>query len=77
MTLLIVVVGVAAAAALGLITTGLVMWRQQGIIKNDVDHLKRSNEKVERCLSGIRTDVAKLRTDIKWLTSHLGKQQSD
>lgn len=74
MNLLTVVIGIAVVAALGMLANGLIMWKQQGILKNDVDHLKQSNERLEKCLSGIKTDLAKLRTDIKWLTSRLTEQ---
>ena len=74
MTLITTIIGLAAAAVLALIANGLIMWKQQGILKNDVDHLKQLNERLEKCLSGIKTDLAKLRTDIKWLISRSTEQ---
>jgi len=53
-------IGIAVVAAIGLVGNGLIVWRQQAILKNDIEHLK--------------TDVREIRHEIQWLTTHMGKE---
>ena len=49
-----ILIGIAVVATVGLIGNGLIAWRQQAILKNDVEHLKIENQE--------------FRHDIQWLT---------
>lgn len=59
MSLEIVIVGVVAVAAFGLAANGLVSWKQQGILENEIKHLS--------------ADMAEVKADVKWLITHLKK----
>ena len=59
-----ILIGIAAIAVVGLIGNGLVAWRQQGILKNDVEHLKGADTRIENAIEEVRKDV-------QWLVKYV------
>ena len=59
MILKIVIVSMVVAAGLGLAANGLVSWKQQAVLENEIKHLS--------------ADMAEVKADVKWLITHLKK----
>ena len=53
MSLKTVLVAVAVVGVLGLAANGLVAWKQQSVLENDIVHLK--------------ADIAEIKEDVSWL----------
>ncbi len=61
MSLKAFLVVVAVAAVIALAANGLVAWRQQSVLENDINHLK--------------IDITEIKTDVKWLIRNIKRSE--